>query len=722
MQLMHSAVAPRVALRTPCTSTPAPIPHAVRSPPRNTRARAIDAEELSEDGALRGAALAKLTVDELSSWDEENGPETPILDTVNYPVHLKSMSRDQLKQLCREIRAELIHVVSRTGGHLGSSLGVVELTVALHHVFDTPEDKFIWDVGHQAYIHKMLTGRRDRMRTIRQTGGLSGFTKRSESEHDSFGAGHSSTSISAALGMAVGRDFKGKENNVVAVIGDGAITGGMAYEAMNHAGFLDSNMIVILNDNQQVSLPTQYNGLNQAPVGALSSTLARLQSSKPLRELREVAKGITKQMPSPVQTATAKIDEYARGMISGSQSTLFEELGLYYIGPLDGHNLDDIITVLEEVKRTEAVGPVLIHICTEKGRGYEAAESAQDRMHGVVKFDPATGKQFKGQGKSYTQYFAEGLIAEATADDRVVAIHAAMGGGTGMNIFEKKFADRTFDVGIAEQHAVTFAAGLACEGLIPVCAIYSTFLQRAYDQVVHDVSLQKLPVRFMMDRAGLVGADGSTHVGAFDVAYMANLPSMVVMASSNEVELLNMLATSIAYDEGPSCLRYPRGNGRNVELAGSGVDPVTLKGTPLEIGKGVVRREGKDVVLLAYGESVNQAMAAAENLQATHGVSATVVDARFCKPLDEELIRRVVKEHPAMVIVEEGAVGGFGSHVLHFMAHQGLLDGGIKVRPMCLPDRWIDHGSQKEQWAWAGIDASAIEATALSLMGKKVLA
>ena len=632
------------------------------------------------------------------------------------------MSRDQLKQLCREIRAELIHVVSRTGGHLGSSLGVVELTVALHHVFDTPEDKFIWDVGHQAYIHKMLTGRRDRMRTIRQTGGLSGFTKRSESEHDSFGAGHSSTSISAALGMAVGRDFKGKENNVVAVIGDGAITGGMAYEAMNHAGFLDSNMIVILNDNQQVSLPTQYNGLNQAPVGALSSTLARLQSSKPLRELREVAKGITKQMPSPVQTATAKIDEYARGMISGSQSTLFEELGLYYIGPLDGHNLDDIITVLEEVKRTEAVGPVLIHICTEKGRGYEAAESAQDRMHGVVKFDPATGKQFKGQGKSYTQYFAEGLIAEATADDRVVAIHAAMGGGTGMNIFEKKFADRTFDVGIAEQHAVTFAAGLACEGLIPVCAIYSTFLQRAYDQVVHDVSLQKLPVRFMMDRAGLVGADGSTHVGAFDVAYMANLPSMVVMASSNEVELLNMLATSIAYDEGPSCLRYPRGNGRNVELAGSGVDPVTLKGTPLEIGKGVVRREGKDVVLLAYGESVNQAMAAAENLQATHGVSATVVDARFCKPLDEELIRRVVKEHPAMVIVEEGAVGGFGSHVLHFMAHQGLLDGGIKVRPMCLPDRWIDHGSQKEQWAWAGNDASAIEATALSLMGKKVLA
>jgi len=627
----------------------------------------------------------------------------------------QNLSISQLKQLTKELRSELIHSVSQTGGHLGSSLGVTELTVAMHYVFDTPDDKFIFDVGHQAYIHKMLTGRRDRMKTIRQAGGLSGFTKRSESEHDAFGAGHSSTSISAGLGMAVGRDFKGRKNHVVSVIGDGAITGGMAYEAMNHAGFLDSNMIVILNDNQQVSLPTQYNGQNQPPVGALSSAFARLQSSKFLREAREVAKTATKTLPQPLQTATSKIDEYARGMISGQGSTLFEELGLYYIGPVDGHNLNDLIQVLKEVKSTEAIGPVLIHVVTNKGQGYEAAETASDKMHGVVKFDPLTGKQFKSSGKSYTQLFAEGLIAEAKADDRVVAVHAAMGGGTGLNIFEKQFPDRTFDVGIAEQHAVTFAAGLATEGMVPVATIYSTFLQRAYDQVVHDVSLQKLPVRFMMDRAGLVGADGATHVGAFDVTYMASLPHMVCMAPSNEVDMLNMLATSIAIDDGPSCLRYPRGNVEGLDMAQFGI--VDNKGVPMEIGKGIVRRGGKDVAILAYGTSVNESMAAAKLLE-EQGVSATVADARFCKPLDTDLIRDLAANHSRLIIVEEGSIGGFGSHVLHYMALNGLLDGKIQVRPMCLPDRWIDHGTQPEQRSWAGIDAAHIAATALNLCGK----
>jgi len=658
--------------------------------------------------------MDKLSVDELSSWDEE-GPQTPMLDTINYPIHMKNLSVQQLKQLCKELRSDLIYTVSRTGGHLGSSLGVTELTVALHYVFDTPEDKIIWDVGHQAYIHKMLTGRRSRMSTIRQSGGLSGFTKRSESDHDAFGAGHSSTSISAGLGMAVGRDIKGKRNNVIAVIGDGAITGGMAYEAMNHAGFLDSNMIVILNDNQQVSLPTQYNGGDQPPVGALSSALARLQANRVLREMREGVKTFSKAMPANFPQIAAKIDEYARGMISGQNSTLFEELGLYYIGPVDGHNLDDLVAVLREVKSTEAVGPVLVHVVTEKGRGYEAAENASDKMHGVVKFDPITGKQFKGKEKSYTQIFAEGLIAEARRDDRVVAIHAAMGGGTGLNIFEKYFKERTYDVGIAEQHAVTFAAGLACEGLVPVCAIYSTFLQRAYDQVVHDVALQKLPVRFMMDRAGLVGADGATHCGAFDVAFMACIPNMVVMAPSNEAELLNMLATCVALDDAPSCMRYPRGNATGLDLPALGI--VDSKGIPMELGRGVVRRQGKDVAVLAYGNSVNEALRAADILEA-NGVQATVADARFCKPLDTKLIRDLAREHPRLIIVEEGSVGGFASHVLQFMALDGLLDGKLQVRPMVIPDRWIDHGTQAEQLAWAGIDARHIAATALNLVGK----
>lgn len=463
-------------------------------------------------------------------------PATPLLDTVHLPANLKALDMDQLQQVVKELRADLIYNVSQTGGHLGSSLGVIELTVALNYVFDQPEDRMIWDVGHQAYPHKILTGRRDRMNTMRQTDGLSPFTKRSESPYDCFGAGHSSTSISAGLGMAVARDMQGKTNHVISIIGDGAITGGMAYEAMNNAGYLDTNMIIILNDNQQVSLPTQYNALNQDPVGALSSTFARLQSSKPLRELRESAKALTKQMPVPLQEVTSKVDEYARGMISGSGSTLFEELGLYYIGTVDGHNLQDLVAILQEVKATRSVGPVLIHIITEKGRGYSYAEGAQDKYHGVSKFDVATGKQKKAKAgaPTYTQVFADAMVGEAGRDSKVVAVHAAMGGGTGLNHFEKYYADRTFDVGIAEQHAVTFAAGLAVEGLKPVCTIYSTFLQRGWDQVVHDVALQKLPVRFAMDRAGLVGEDGPTHAGAYDVTFMACLPDMVVMAPSNE--------------------------------------------------------------------------------------------------------------------------------------------------------------------------------------------
>ncbi|GAB4813647.1 hypothetical protein N2152v2_000693 [Parachlorella kessleri] len=659
-----------------------------------------------------------ISQDELSDWREQ-GPPTPLLDTVNFPVHIKNFNVQQLKQLCKELRADLVHSVAKTGGHLGSSLGVVELSVALHHVFNTPEDKIIWDVGHQAYIHKMLTGRRSRMSTIRQQGGLSGFTKRSESVYDPFGAGHSSTSVSAALGMAVGRDFKGRKNNVIAVIGDGAITGGMAYEAMNHAGFLDKNMIVILNDNQQVSLPTQYNGKNQDPVGALSSALARLQSNRQLRELREIAKGVTKQLPDVIQNATAKIDEYARGMISGTGSTLFEELGFYYIGPVDGHNLQDLIDVMAEVKSTETVGPVLIHVVTEKGRGYLPAETASDKMHGVVQYDTVTGQQIKAKSaaQSLTNYFADALTAEARRDSRIVGIHAAMGGGTGMNRFEKVFPDRVFDVGIAEQHAVTFAAGLACEGLTPFVAVYSSFLQRGYDQVVHDVSLQNLPVRFAMDRGGLVGADGATHCGAFDVTYMACLPNMVVMAPSDEAELINMVATAAVIDDRPSCFRFPRGNGVGVDLTAEGIT-ADLKGTPMEVGKARVRRSGKDVAIVGYGHSVLECMAAADLLAAA-GVSSTVVDARFCKPLDTQLIRQLAVEHPVMLTVEEGSIGGFAAHVMQFLALEGLLDGKLKFRPMTLPDRYIEHGTQVEQLAEAGLTASHIAATVLTTLGMK---
>nr|KJB48916.1 hypothetical protein B456_008G093600 [Gossypium raimondii] len=506
-------------------------------------------------------------------------PATPLLDTINYPLHMKNLSTRELEQLAAEVRADIVHTVSKTGGHLSSSLGVVELTIALHHVFDTPDDKIIWDVGHQAYPHKILTGRRSRMHTIRKTSGLAGFPKRDESVYDTFGAGHSSTSISAGLGMAVARDLLKKKNNVISVIGDGAMTAGLAYEAMNNAGFLDSNLIVVLNDNKQVSLPTATLQGPATPVGALSRALTKIQASAKFRKLREKAKGLTKQIGGQTHEIAAKVDEYARGMISASGSTLFEELGLYYIGPVDGHNIEDLVAMFEKVKAMPAPGPVLIHIVTEKGKGYPPAEAAIDKMHGVVNFDMETGKQFKSKSSilSYTQYFAESLIKEAEADDKIVAIHAAMGGGTGLNFFQKRFPDRCFDVGIAEQHAVTFAAGLATEGLKPFCAIYSSFLQRGYDQVVHDVDLQKLPVRFAMDRAGLVGADGPTHCGAFDITYMACLPNMVVMAPSDEAELMHMVATAAAIDDRPSCFRFPRGNGTGVVI------PHDYKGTPLEV-------------------------------------------------------------------------------------------------------------------------------------------
>ncbi|KAF3488482.1 hypothetical protein F2Q69_00056708 [Brassica cretica] len=607
-----------------------------------------------------------------------NRPPTPLLDTINYPIHMKNLSTKELKQLSDELRSDVIFNVSKTGGHLGSSLGVVELTVALHYIFNTPQDKILWDVGHQSYPHKILTGRRGKMPTMRQTNGLSGFTKRGESEHDCFGTGHSSTTISAGLGMAVGRDLKGKNNNVVAVIGDGAMTAGQAYEAMNNAGYLDSDMIVILNDNKQVSLPTATLDGPSPPVGALSSALSRLQSNPALRELREVAKA-----SGPMHQLAAKVDEYARGMISGTGSTLFEELGLYYIGPVDGHNIDDLVAILKEVKSARTTGPVLIHVITEKGRGYPYAERADDKYHGVVKFDPATGKQFKSTNKtqSYTTYFAEALVAEAEGDKDVVAIHAAMGGGTGLNLFQRRFPTRCFDVGIAEQHAV-----------------------------VHDVDLQKLPVRFAMDRAGLVGADGPTHCGAFDVTFMACLPNMIVMAPSDEAELFNIVATAAAIDDRPSCFRYPRGNGIGVAL------PPGNKGVPIEVGKGRILKEGERVALLGYGSAVQSCLGAAVMLQ-ERGLNVTVADARFCKPLDRALIRSLAKSHEVLITVEEGSIGGFGSHVVQFLALDGLLDGKLKWRPMVLPDRYIDHGSPADQMAEAGLMPSHIAATALNLIG-----
>ncbi|KAE8672062.1 putative 1-deoxy-D-xylulose-5-phosphate synthase 2 [Hibiscus syriacus] len=641
-------------------------------------------------------------------------PSTPLLDTISHPVHIKNLSIQELGKLADELREELVYTVSKTGGHLSSSLGVAELTVALHHVFDTPEDKIIWDVGHQAYPHKILTGRRSRMHSIRQTFGLSGFPNREESIHDAFGAGHSSTSISAGLGMAVGRDLLGKNNHVVAVIGDGAMTAGMAYEAMNNAGYLDSSLIIILNDNKQVSLPTATVDGPAPPVGALSEALTRLQSSREFRLLREAAKGITKHIGGQTHEIAAKFDSCVRGAAGGSGASLFEELGLYYIGPVDGHNVEDLVCVLNEVRSMPAPGPVLIHVNTEKGKGYAPAETAPDKMHGVVKFDPKSGKQMKNKSgtRSYTQYFAESLIAEAEEDDKIVGIHAAMGGGTGLNLFQKRFPDRCFDVGIAEQHAVTFAAGLACEGLKPFCAIYSSFLQRGFDQIAHDVDLQKLPVRFAIDRAGLVGADGPTHCGGFDTTFMACLPNMVVMAPSDESELMNMVATAAAIDDRPSCFRYPRGNGIGSIL------PPNNKGTPLEIGKGRVLREGSGrVAILGYGTIVQSCVKAAEQL-ALLGVSATVADARFCKPIDRELLRQLAQEHEILITAEEGSIGGFSTHVSHFLCLNGLLDGKLKWRPMILPDRYIEHGSQNDQMEEAGLSSKHIAATVLSLLGQ----
>ena len=629
-------------------------------------------------------------------------PHTPLLDKIKSPSDTRNLSRDELKQLAEELRTETIDAVSVTGGHLGAGLGVVELTVALHHTFDTPNDRLIWDVGHQAYPHKILTGRRDRMRTLRQGGGLSGFTKRSESEYDPFGAAHSSTSISAGLGMAVARDLKNEARNIVCVIGDGAMSAGMAYEAMNNAGAQRTRLIIVLNDNDMSIAP---------PVGAMSAYLSRVVSSSAYQTLRNFARQLAQKMPYFVEDKARRAEEYAKGMWMGG--TLFEELGLYYVGPIDGHNLDHLLPVLTNVRDADIDRPVLVHVVTKKGKGYAPAENSADKYHGVVKFDVITGAQKKSQSNapSYTKVFAESLIAEAQADDKIVAITAAMPSGTGLDLFAKQFPKRSFDVGIAEQHAVTFAAGLATEGLKPFAVIYSTFLQRAYDQVVHDVAIQGLPVRFALDRAGLVGADGATHAGSFDTTFLATLPGFVVMAPADELELRNMVATCAAIDDRPSAMRYPRGEGVGLELP--------ARGTPLEIGKGRIVREGTKIAILSYGTRLVEALKASDELTA-RGLSTTVADARFCKPLDEELIRRLAREHEVFITIEEGAVGGFASHVMQFMAKEGLFDRGCKFRPMILPDTFIDHDTPQRQYDFAGLNAQHIVATALVALGVPV--
>ena len=623
---------------------------------------------------------------------------TPLLDRVKNPADLRTLAEGELRQLADELRAEVIDAVSQTGGHLGAGLGVVELTVALHYVFNTPEDRIIWDVGHQAYPHKILTGRRDRIRTLRQGGGLSGFTKRAESEYDPFGAAHSSTSISSGLGMAVARDLKGGNNNVVAVIGDGAMSAGMAYEAMNNAGSMDSRLIIILNDNDMSIAP---------PVGAMSAYLARLLSGDTYRSMRHLGKQLAKLLPKRLEESARRAEEYARGMAMGG--TLFEELGLYYVGPIDGHNLDHLLPVLKNV-RDAGEGPILVHVVTQKGKGYAPAEAAEDKYHGVSKFDVVTGAQAKAKANapSYTKVFAESLVAHAEQDDKIVAITAAMPSGTGLDLFGERFPARTFDVGIAEQHGVTFAAGLAAEGFKPFTAIYSTFLQRAYDQVVHDVAIQRLPVRFAIDRAGLVGADGPTHAGSFDVTYLACLPGFVVMAAADEAELKHMVATAVAIDDRPSSLRYPRGEGIGVEM------PVI--GTPLEIGKGRILREGTKVAILSLGTRLAEALKAADHLNAL-GLSTTVADARFAKPLDEDLIARLAIGHEVLITVEEGSIGGFGSHVLDFLARSGLLDRGLKIRPMALPDIFIDQDKPEKMYDIAGLNAAQIAETAVAALG-----
>ena len=613
---------------------------------------------------------------------------------------MRDLSVEELKQLSKELRDDTVRSVSITGGHLGASLGVVELTVAIHHVFDTPGDRLIWDVGHQCYPHKILTGRRDRMHTLRQGGGLSGFTKRTESEYDPFGAAHSSTSISAGLGMAVASKLAGTPRNVIAVIGDGAMTAGMAYEAMNNAGSMDARLIVILNDNDMSIAP---------PVGALSAYLSKLISSKSYRSARHFAKEVSKKFPRPLEQAAAKIEEYARGMVTGG--TLFEELGFFYVGPVDGHNLDHLLPVLKNLRDDQEPGPVLLHVVTEKGHGYKPAEQSADKYHGVSKFDVVTGEQVKAisNAPSYTSVFAKALIAEAKNDDKIVAITAAMPGGTGVDKFAKEFPDRAFDVGIAEQHGVTFAAGMATEGYKPFCAIYSTFLQRAYDQVVHDVAIQSLPVRFAIDRAGYVGADGSTHCGAFDLAYLCTLPGFVVMAPADEADLMHMTATAAAIDDRPSAIRYPRGEGVGVELP--------ARGTPLEIGKGRIVRDGSTVAILSLGSCLREAQKAAEEL-AARGLSATVADARFAKPIDEALVRDLAGRHQVLVTIEEAAVGGFGAQVLTFMANSGLLENGLKVRSIVMPDAFLEQDKPEKQVAQAGLDAAAIVSTVLAALGR----
>ncbi len=630
-------------------------------------------------------------------------PVTPLLDRVRVPADLRKLSEADLPQLAEELRAELVDAVSQTGGHLGAGLGVVELTVALHYVFDTPDDRIIWDVGHQAYPHKILTGRRDRIRTLRQESGLSGFTRRAESEYDPFGAAHSSTSISAALGMAVGRDLAGKKNNVIAVIGDGAMSAGMAYEAMNNAGALDARLIVILNDNDMSIAP---------PSGAMSSYLSRLASGSAYQGIREFGKKLTSSLGKRIDRAVTRAVEHARGYVTGG--TLFEELGFFHIGPIDGHKLDHLIPVLRNV-RDHGNGPVLIHVVTQKGKGYEPAEKASDKYHGVNKFDVITGAQATAPANApaYTKVFAESLVQEARDDEKIVAITAAMPSGTGLDLFGEAFPERVFDVGIAEQHAVTFAAGLATEGYKPFAAIYSTFLQRAYDQVVHDVAIQKLPVRFPIDRAGFVGADGPTHCGAFDTAYLANLPGFVVMGAADEAELRHMVRTAVVYDEGPIAFRYPRGDGVGVDMP--------ERGRELEIGRGRILREGTKVAILSFGTRLRDALLAAEELDAA-GLSTTVADARFAKPLDTDLVTRLARDHEILVTVEEGSVGGFASHVLQFLASSGLMDSGLKVRPLVLPDAFVEQAKPEKMYADAGLDSAGIVRAVFSALGSGVRA
>lgn len=628
-------------------------------------------------------------------------PATPILDRVRLPQDLKGLGDAELKKLAHELRAETIAAVSETGGHLGAGLGVVELTVALHAVFDAPRDKIVWDVGHQCYPHKILTGRRDRIRTLRMKGGLSGFTKRSESPYDPFGAGHSSTSISAAVGFAMARELGAETGDAVAVIGDGAMSGGMAFEAMNHAGHLGKRVFVVLNDNEMSIAP---------PVGALSSYLTRLYSEGPMQDLKAVAKGAVSLLPEPFQEGARRAKEMLKGMAMGG--TLFEELGFTYVGPVDGHDLDTLLPLLRTLK-ARATGPVLIHALTKKGKGYAPAEARPDRGHATAKFDVVTGAQVKtpSNAPSYTKVFAESLIAEATRDEKIVAVTAAMPDGTGLNLFAERFPRRCFDVGIAEQHAVTFSAGMAAAGMRPFCAIYSTFLQRGYDQIVHDVAIQRLPVRFAIDRAGLVGADGATHAGSYDIGFLANLPGIVVMAAADEAELVHMVATAAAHDEGPIAFRYPRGEGMGVEMP--------ERGQPLEIGRGRIIAEGARVAILSYGTRLAEVLKAREAL-AARGLAPTVADARFVKPLDTDLILRLVAEHEALICIEEGAVGGFGSHVAQFLSEQGIFDRGFKFRSMVLPDTFIDHASPEDMYRAAGMDAPQIEAKVLDLLGVAV--